>query len=130
MNPRMIRAALNGVQQREFGREKREESLGERVRERVSEVRQLEEWEVVSVQKAIVETNPWHLQPKHRTIFEGVRSAFYRGSARGAVWLSDRQIQVIYRSRDTSQRITEKIARGSMYSVSDKLDFMTKPMNS
>lgn len=99
-----------------------------RVSERVSEVRCLEDWEVQAVQKAIIETNPWHLQPSHRDIFEGVRSAFYRGSARGAVWLSDRQMQVVYRSRDTSQRTAEKISRGSMYSVSDKLDFMTKPM--
>ena len=110
-------------------REKRVKArVCERVCERVSEVRQLEDWEVELVRRAIVETNPWHLQPKHRDIFEGVRSAFYRGSARGAVWLSDRQIQVVYRSRDTSQRCAEKIARGSMYSVSDKLDFMTKPM--
>ena len=104
------------------------ERVCERVRQRVSEVRCLEAWEIASVQKAIVETNPWHLQPSHRDIFEGVRSAFYRGSARGAVWLSDRQIQVIYRSRDTSQRTAEKISRGSMYSVSDKLEVMTKPM--
>ena len=59
--------------------------MKERVCERVSEVRQLEDWEVELVRRAIVETNPWHLQPKHRGIFEGVRSAFYRGSARGAV---------------------------------------------
>jgi len=100
----------------------------ERVCERVSEVRCLEDWEVELVRRAIVETNPWHLQPKHRDIFEGVRSAFYRGSARGAVWLSDRQMQVVYRSRDTSQRTAEKISRGSMYSVSDKLNIMTNPL--
>lgn len=93
-----------------------------------SQVRPLDGWEVQAVQKAIVETNPWHLQPKHREIFEGVRNAFYRGSARGAVWLSDRQIAAVYRSRDTSQRTFEKISRGSMYSLSDKLDIMTKPL--
>ena len=98
----------------------------ERVRE--SAVRQLPDWEVELVQKAIVETNPWHLQPSHRDIFEGVRSAFYRGSARGAVWLSDRQISAVYRSRDTSQRTAEKISRGSMYSVSDKLNIITNPL--
>ena len=98
----------------------------ERVRE--SAVRQLPDWEVELVQRAIVETNPWHLQPKYRDIFDGVRSAFYRGSARGAVWLSDRQISAVYRSRDTSQRMAEKISRGSMYSVSDKLNIITNPL--
>ena len=104
--------------------------MNQRVCERVSgsEVRLLEDWEVQAVQKAIIETNPWHLQPKHREIFEGVRQAFYRGSARGAVWLSDRQISAVYRSRDTSQRTSEKISRGSMYSASDRLDIMTKPL--
>ena len=97
-----------------------------RVRE--SAVRQLEDWEVQAVCKAIIETNPWHLQPSHRDIFEGVRNAFYRGSARGAVWLSDRQIAAVYRSRDTSQRTAEKISRGSMYSVSDKLNIITNPL--
>ena len=101
-----------------------------RVYERVPEsaVRHLEDWEVQAVCKAIIETNPWHLQPSHRDIFEGVRNAFYRGSARGAVWLSDRQIAAVYRSRHTSQRTAEKISRGSMYSVSDRLDFATKPL--
>ena len=102
----------------------------ERVRQRTSDsqVRQLADWEVELVQKAIIETNPWHLQPSHRDIFEGVRLAFYRGSARGAVWLSDRQISAVYRSRDTSQRTAEKISRGSMYSASDKLNIITNPL--
>ena len=97
-------------------------------RERESAVRHLEDWEVQAVCKAIIETNPWHLQPNHRDIFEGVRNAFYRGSARGAVWLSDRQIAAVYRSRQTSQRTSEKISRGSMYSVSDKLNVITNPL--
>jgi len=102
----------------------------QRVFERVSgsDVRLLDGWEVQAVCKAIVETNPWHLQPSHREVFEGVRNAFYRGSARGAVWLSDRQISAVFRSRDTSQRTAEKISRGSMYSASDRLDFATKPL--
>ena len=101
-----------------------------KVYERVgdSAVRHLEDWEVQAVCKAIIETNPWHLQPSHRDIFEGVRNAFYRGSARGAVWLSDRQISAVYRSRHTSQRTAEKISRGSMYSASDRLDVATKPL--
>ena len=88
----------------------------------MSVIRALTELEIGLISRAISATNPYHLQAGQRIAFEGIRAVFNHRLATGTPRLSEAQIAVIYRARDTSNRIKEKISRQRIYSSDDILN--------